>query len=72
MEPGPSGRGNDFLQNLANLYYLPRAPVLISATDPVQGRFYLDLNRNGRDDTNGSCGDWKSTNGNCVPAWDHF
>lgn len=44
----------DFLQNLANLYYLPRPPVYI----PVNGtnydfRFYLDLNQNGRYDTNG-------------------
>jgi hypothetical protein len=38
---------------LANLYYLPRAPVLISTNDPVQGRFYLDLNRNGADEPNG-------------------
>ncbi len=42
--PGPL-TPNDFLQNLANLSYLPRAPVLISATDPVQGRFYLNLNQ---------------------------
>jgi hypothetical protein len=59
--PGPLAP-NDFLQNLANLYYLPRAPVLISATDPVQGRFYLDLNRNGRFDTNGLVGDYDNNN----------
>jgi hypothetical protein len=44
---------NDFPQLLANLYYLPRAPVMISTNDPVQGRFYLDLNRNGVDEPNG-------------------
>jgi hypothetical protein len=43
----------EFLENLTNLFYLPRAPVLISTNDPVQGRFYLDLNRNGADDPNG-------------------
>jgi hypothetical protein len=49
---------NDFPQLLANLYYLPRAPVLISSNDPVQGRFYLDLNRNRKFDTNGIVGDF--------------
>jgi hypothetical protein len=47
--------GPDFLQNLANLYYLPRVPVyatnLVYRTNELQ--FYLDLNRNGRDDANG-------------------
>jgi hypothetical protein len=49
--------GNNALQNLANLFYNPRPPVFIvtnrqypSSTD---FRFYLDLNRNGRYDTNG-------------------
>ena len=45
--------GNDLIQNIANLFYLPRAPVLVSSNNPVQGRFYLDLNRNGVDDPNG-------------------
>ncbi|HLX94702.1 MAG TPA: hypothetical protein VKU37_03060 [Verrucomicrobiae bacterium] len=48
--------GNNFLQNLANLYYSPRVPVyatnLIYRTNELQ--FYLDLNRNGLDDPNGS------------------
>jgi hypothetical protein len=35
-----------FEQNIANLQYQPRAPVMISAAEP-DGRFYLDLNRNG-------------------------
>jgi hypothetical protein len=45
----------EFLQNLANLYYNPRPPVFIqtNATGPLDFRFYLDLNRNGRDEPNG-------------------
>lgn len=39
----------DFVQNIANLYYNPRPPVFYSN----DFRFYLDLNRNGRYDTNG-------------------
>jgi hypothetical protein len=46
---------NDLIQNVANLYFLPRAPVFI--TNPNNGvtdfRFYLDLNRNSQFDTNG-------------------
>ena len=42
----------DFAQNVANLWYLPRAPVMISSAEPV-GRFYLDLNENGTFDPNG-------------------
>jgi hypothetical protein len=42
----------EFLENLTNLFSSPRAPVLISTNEPA-GRFYLDLNRNGRYDTNG-------------------
>ena len=38
--------GADFAQNVANLQILPRAPVMVSGTEPA-GRFYLDLNRNG-------------------------
>ena len=48
----PSGApitGNDFLQNLTNLLYSPRAPVYVNG----DFRYYLDLNRNGRYDTNG-------------------
>ncbi len=43
----------DFEQNVANLYYLPRAPVMttIDSNNPA-GRFYLDLNQNGRFETN--------------------
>lgn len=41
----------DFIQVVSNLQFLPRAPVLVnSSTRPDgtnQGRFYLDLNRNG-------------------------
>jgi len=47
----------DFLQNLANLWYSPRPPVFIpnptNPSLPSDFRYYLDLNRNGRYDTNG-------------------
>ncbi len=45
----------EFLQNLANLYYLPRTPVYMSnlVTQTMENRFYLDLNRNGYFETNG-------------------
>jgi hypothetical protein len=40
---------NDLLQNLANLQYNPRVPVIV--TNPISGsnefRYYLDLNQNG-------------------------
>jgi hypothetical protein len=49
--------GPDFLQLLANLYYRPRPPVFIpnpvNPSLPPDFRYYLDLNRNGRYDTNG-------------------
>ncbi|HEV2692364.1 MAG TPA: hypothetical protein VG347_05660, partial [Verrucomicrobiae bacterium] len=43
---GQGLNGADFDQNVANLQILPRAPVMISASE-TNGRFYLDLNRNG-------------------------
>ena len=39
------------LKNIANLLYDPRPPVFIGTN--AEFRFYLDLNRNGRFDTNG-------------------
>src|ERR1039457_22997 len=42
----------DFDQNVSNLWFLPRAPVMISASEPA-GRYFLDLNQNGRFETNG-------------------
>lgn len=46
----------DLPEMLANMFWDPRAPVL--ATNPVTGlaefRYYLDLNRNGRFETNGN------------------
>ena len=46
---------NDLVQNIANLFYLPRVPVymtnLMFRTN--ENRFYLDLNRNGMADANG-------------------
>ena len=59
------------LQNLENLYYSPRPPVFIQTNanpkDPLDFRFYLDLNRNGKFDTNGIVVDVDNTgatNGN--------
>ena len=46
--------GPDFLQNLANLYYSPRPPVFIQTNGVPDFRFYLDLNRNGNFDANGT------------------
>jgi hypothetical protein len=49
--------GNEPLQNLTNLFYNPRPPVFIVTNrafpDFTDFRYYLDLNRNGRYDTNG-------------------
>src|SRR5262249_22689502 len=46
---------DDMIRNTANLVYDPRPPVFvpINRTDPADFRFYVDLNRNGRFDTNG-------------------
>lgn len=47
------------VQNIANLYFNPRPPVFVKtnlqpgSTSPLDFRFYMDLNRNGRFDTNG-------------------
>lgn len=58
----PSGApvvGDDFLRNLSSLYYSPRPPVFVRTnlsrgnTAPLDFRYYLDLNQNGRYDTNG-------------------
>jgi len=48
--------GNDPLINLTNLLYNPRPPVFVvtnKLTGATDFRYYLDLNRNGRYDTNG-------------------
>ena len=45
--------GRDRLRNIANLILDPRAPVFISDGTNADFRFYLDLNRNGRFETNG-------------------
>ena len=46
----------DLKQNVANLLYLPRAPVFVpnptNSSLPADFRFYLDLNRNGQFETN--------------------
>jgi hypothetical protein len=45
-----------FIQNVANLWFLPRAPVFAydRNANTNEFRFYLDLNRNGRFDANGA------------------
>ncbi len=44
--------GADFNLLMANLFFSPRVPVLLSniVTHAIENRFYLDLNRNGVDD----------------------
>ena len=51
---GNSIVGNDLIQNIANLYLLPRAPVFVynRNTGTNDFRYYLDLNRNGQFETN--------------------
>jgi hypothetical protein len=59
---------NDFIQNIANLYLLPRAPVLTTTdTNDPAGRFYLDLNRNGVFDANNDATNYDSA-GNVIMA----
>ena len=56
LSPGPiSSSAADFIQNVANLQYLPRPPVFIqtNAAGSNDFRFYLDLNRNGQFDDTG-------------------
>src|ERR1035438_1765950 len=53
----PLNNAPDFNQNVANLLFLPRAPVFVpnptNSSAPSDFRFYLDLNRNGQFETNG-------------------
>lgn len=61
---------NETLQNLANLVYNPRPPVFVTnRLAPPLGsndfRFYLDLNRNARYDTNGY---WPELNQSGFPV----
>ena len=53
----------DFLQNVANLQYLPRVPVFVptNALGASDFRFYLDLNRNGRFEDSGMVTNLDST-----------
>jgi hypothetical protein len=44
----------DFQQNIANLFFLPRAPVFVASGGSNDFRFYLDLNRNGRFEDSGT------------------
>ncbi len=54
---GGALNARQFVQNVANLLYLPRAPVFVpnptNPSAPSDFRFYLDLNRNGQFETNG-------------------
>jgi hypothetical protein len=58
---------DDSLVNLTNLLVSPRAPVWLTnfVQRTMENRFYLDLNRNGRDDPNGWIGSFDS-NGNLL------
>jgi hypothetical protein len=68
---GPLNNPNpaDFVQNVANLLYLPRVPVFVpnptNSSLAADFRFYLDLNRNGRFETNGLVGNFDN-NGNYL------
>jgi hypothetical protein len=60
LNGGPVVPGSvDFEQNIANLYFNPRPPVYYNTND---FRYYLDLNRNGRYDTNGFVEDFDDHN----------
>ena len=50
---GAAVSNNDLIQNIANLWLLPRVPVFVKTTNALDFRFYLDLNRNGQFEGNG-------------------
>ena len=54
--PAPLANAQDFMQNVANLQFLPRVPVFIQTNNlgSNEFRFYLDLNRNGAFEDSGS------------------
>ena len=57
-------------QNIADLLFLPRAPVFIKTNQFPYGndfRFYLDLNQNGRDEANNNITNY-DTQGNLIMA----
>lgn len=58
----------DWLQNIANLEYLPRAPVFVPTNNGAgyDFRFYLDLNRNGQFEDTGVETNWQYINGNVI------
>jgi flagellar basal body-associated protein FliL len=68
--------GDNLIQNIANLYLSPRAPVFVTtnAGSPLDFRFYLDLNENGRFESTGyqpiispdAVYQWYDTNGNIT------
>lgn len=61
------------IQNIANLQFLPRAPVYIVTNTQTGGsdfRFYLDLNRNGRFDTNGFVAAFNNLGAYITNVWE--
>ena len=52
MSPAANG-GGDWAQNIANLWLDPRPPVFIKVGTNTDFRFWLDLNRNKKFETNG-------------------
>lgn len=72
--PGSVAANVDYwARNIANLQYDPRPPVFVRTNDdrtrPLEFRYFLDLNRNGRFESNGvlpvldANGRWVNTNG---------
>ena len=59
---------NQFIQNVANLFFDPRPPVFVKTNKngSLDFPFYLDLNRNGRFETNGFRRAL-DRNGNAIP-----
>ena len=55
LTPAPYLNQADFMQNVANLQFLPRVPVFIQTNNAGSNefRFYLDLNHNGAFDDTG-------------------
>jgi hypothetical protein len=55
--PFPASDQQGWVQNIANLWYDPRLPVFVTTNSsnnlPLDFRFYVDINRNGRFETNG-------------------
>ena len=74
MRPSTNG-GADWAQNIANLFYDPRPPVFIKTNAntnlPADFRFWVDLNRNGKFETNGYL-PVIASNGRCQMASSNY